>query len=174
MAAEWTNQEVVERWHRWFSGSSISQQFALGATLTKPEKNLLSKDITPWRQRLIDISWFMRLVNESIARRANSEDKCTGHFWEGRFKSQALLDDKALLACMAYVDLNPVRVGIAKTPETSEFSCVQQQIAAAKSTNPPNPTTENFVGGNAEDIGLPLPSQRLPRTAWLDGKNAKV
>ena len=58
------------------------------------------------------------------------EDKCTGHFWEARFKSQALRSEKALLSCMVYVDLNPIRAAMANTPEESDYTSIQERVAS--------------------------------------------
>ncbi len=80
------------------------------------------------RKRLSDVSWWMGCTAENIARRANREDECTGRFWEGRYKLQVLLDEASLLACAAYVDLNPVRAAIAETPEQSEFTGAKDRL----------------------------------------------
>lgn len=128
---------VIIRWHKLFKGNLLTQKYLSDKPLHPAEENTLAEMTKVFRKRLKDISWFMRVLNEDIARKANFEDNCTGRFWEGRFKSQALLDEAALAACMAYVDLNPIRAKIANTPEKSDYTSIQQRInAAVKGTQP--------------------------------------
>jgi len=122
LADSWSTREVVERWHQLFGGTILSERYLGEDELLEVEETQLEGLVEIWRERLTSVSWFMRCLNEQIARKANEEDDCTGHFWEGRFKSQALLDESAVLACLAYVDLNPVRAAIAETPEDSDYT----------------------------------------------------
>ncbi len=128
-ANSWTQDEVVERWLQLYQSHFLilgwlKNRDALGAA----ELRVVGEIIEDWRQRLCCISWFMRGVNEAIARMANEEENTKGRFWEGRFKSQALLDDAALLTCMAYVDLNPVRAAITDDLISSDFTSIQQRL----------------------------------------------
>jgi len=167
-------REVIERWHHLFAGTPLSQRYLRGDDLLQAEHQRLAEDVETWRERLSSVSWFMRCLNERIARLANEEDGCTGRFWEGRFKSQALLDEQAVIACLAYVDLNPVRAGIAETPEDADHTSIQRRIralqAAAELEAPGAQETLDrqaslqppellpFVGGERQDgpTGLPF------------------
>jgi len=132
---QWSDEEVATRWMKIFSGSPLMHQYLSNASLTKAEHQGVAELFACWRERLGDVSWFMRCINEPIARMANAEDHCTGRFWEGRFRSQALLDERALLACMAYVDLNPIRAATARTPEESDYTSIQERIHQPENTS---------------------------------------
>ena len=84
------------------------------------------------RFRLSDLGWWMRLLCQQIATRANREDREVGKFWQSRFRAVRLLDESALLACAAYVDLNPIRAAMAQTLETSDYTSAQRRIQAMR------------------------------------------
>ena len=135
----WSIDEVLDRWCLLFKGPQLVQRFRAGGDLSDIEYSALSDYVECYRERLGDLSWYMKCLNEYIARRANEEDECKGHFWEARFKSQALLDEVALITAMGYVDLNPVRSNIAEDIPTSDKTSVQQryrQVTKAPIENP--------------------------------------
>lgn len=134
-AKAWTEQEVMAHWAALFHLPILLERYRNGQITCAAEKAAAGVQIAALRDRLHDLSWFMRCLNEYLARRANAEDGCKGRFWEGRFKSQALLDEAGLLTCMAYVDLNPIRAGMAATPEGAEFTSIHQRIVAVATTN---------------------------------------
>jgi len=131
-AQSWTLDEVITRWTSLFGLPPMVAAYQRSQCTSDVQTRHAEALIETWRTRLYDISWFMRCLNEHLARRANEEDQCAGRFWEGRFKSQALLDEAGLLTCMAYVDLNPIRADLTDTPEESDFTSIQQRIKARK------------------------------------------
>jgi REP element-mobilizing transposase RayT len=151
-AMSWSDKQVVGRWHRLHRGTLLSQKFMRNELLSESEWISLKETNAIYRQRLYDISWLMASLSEPIARQANKEDGCTGRFWEGRFKSQALLDDAAVLSCMAYVDLNPIRAKMAKTPETSNHTSIQKRTEAIQQHKRQPHKLLPFVGNPRQDM----------------------
>ena len=127
-ARSWSDAEVGQRWGLLYCLPVLAQRYLKGEFLDTAEIRVAQEILAQLRHRLSDLSWYMRSLNEPIARRANEEDACTGRFWEGRFKSQPILDEAGLLACCVYVDLNPLRANMAATPETSDFTAIQQRL----------------------------------------------
>jgi REP element-mobilizing transposase RayT len=124
------DEEVVRRWlavtpkHR--KGTSIQQAASFELDLQTDLAN--PKRVIELRERLSSVSWFMKSLDENIARRSNKEEGIKGRFWEGRFKCQALLDEAAILTCMSYVDLNPVRAQLADSLGDSKFTSAYDRV----------------------------------------------
>ena len=155
-AERWSDEQVVARVSRIYG--------SVFAGVDDMPAQQRQEAIAKWRERLTSLSWVMRSLNEWLARRANREDECTGRFWEGRFKSQALLDEGALLACMSYVDLNPVRAGAATSLEESAFTSIHQRLASAaraKREHRAQPTTPQGL------VALGGERKRRPETERL-------
>jgi len=142
IAKQWSSDQISLRWWHLFPHRRNADSSP--ANPTEEELNTIRNNtagVQEKKRRLADISWFMRCLAEPIARRGNKDDNVTGRFWSGRFKAQVLLDETAIAACMAYVDLNPIRAGVATTPETSDFTSVKERILdrqSAQHLTPPD------------------------------------
>ena len=128
-SAAWTTTEIFEHWNVLFQTPDLVKQYLAGNLFEDQDIQAAENMVEMYRERLTSISWFMRCLNEHIARLANVEDNCSGRFWEGRFKSQAILDEAALINTMVYIDLNPIRAQIAETPESSAYTSIAERIA---------------------------------------------
>ena len=160
----WSDEEILQRWRLLFTGPVLLNRFLSDERkdMSEAELQAVSEMVVQYRERLHDLSWFMRCLNEFIAREANAEDGVKGRFWEGRFKSQVLLDEQALLTAMAYVDLNPIRAGIAETPENSEFTSISERI----STNKQSDSTDVKNSDTPKTEAPLMPFDATARSEW--------
>jgi len=179
-ALDWSVEAVLKRWTTLYTGSSLVNKYLSDARseMSQGEIDLVLELAETYRNRLFDLSWFMRSLNETIARMANAEDRVKGRFWEGRYKSQALLDEQAILTAMTYVDLNPIRAGMAETPETSDYTAIQERMVGlplkeTETTHPnppmgkikPNATPTN--NDQSETLQPEATIKKLPQAALM-------
>ncbi len=140
-AKTWSNIEVIRRWHSVHPNKTITAMYIdpkQRAAMSPIQLSTVQKIASIYRERLTNISYFMKALNQYIALRANREDCCSGRFWESRFKSQALLDERAILSCMIYVDLNPIRAGVATTLENSHYTSIKRRLNSIKTGKQPS------------------------------------
>jgi REP element-mobilizing transposase RayT len=134
LVRHWSNREVARRWLGIFP--KRRDENGKPCKPTDAELREISRDkkrVAELRTRLSSISWFMRRLKEQIAKRANAEDETDGRFWAGRFRMIRLDTEGAVLACAVYVDLNPIRAGIASVPEDSHYTSMWHRIVARQS-----------------------------------------
>jgi hypothetical protein len=179
-AFAWSHREVARRWLALFPKSAAKTD-DIDESITIAVRD--PAVIKSWRERLADISWFMRCLKEPLARLANREDDCTGAFWEGRFKSYRVCDDAGALTCAVYIDLNVIHAGLARTPEQSNHTSVQARIrmrqaferhvrtSAGGTDHDPQPAKataiEPEVGRITAEAGPDAPPRHAEDGLWL-------
>ncbi len=95
---------IEEQLHRLAAsfGIDLPNEYELNSIRNDPVK------LAQIRSRLSDVGWWMHLLCQNVGTRADIEDCEVGKFWQSRYKSVRILDEETLLACAAYVDLNPI------------------------------------------------------------------
>jgi hypothetical protein len=170
VVAEWDDSEVARRWLMLCPLRRDERRQPLEPT--EEELNSIRKDkdkLQQVRARLSDISWWMRLLSQNIAQRANRDDEEVGKFWQARYRAVRLLDETAILACAAYVDLNPIRAAMAETVEGSDYTSAQKRchdLQAARSRSTAAQTAESATQAK----GSAAPSRRARHLAPVDLK----
>jgi hypothetical protein len=173
VVATWDDREVARRWLRLCPVRKQAGDWPKEPP--EPELNALTSDaakLAEIRSRLSDISWWMRLLCQRIAQRANAEeDQRQGRFWQNRYRAVRLLDEQAVLACAAYVDLNPIRAALAETIEKSDHTSIQRRLQAL------DPSSASSHGASSPNTSLlgdcPTPNsargniERSPRDGCL-------
>lgn len=127
-ASDWSDEEVIRRWLSVYPPRGIDFDNPDNMKSWLEHYSRAPGKVAEYRARLANMGWFMKALKEPLSRMANREDGCRGAFWAGRFKSIAILDEEALLATCAYIDLNPLAAGLAQTPEASKHTSIRQRI----------------------------------------------
>lgn len=159
IALTWSDREVARRWLTLCPTARNKK----GIPLEPTEQDIArlcrdKKRIKKLRKRLSDISWWMRLYNQVIAQWVNREDKTEGRLWQGRFKAVRLNDEASILACMAYVDLNPIRAGLANSLEECQFTSILHRILSMKEGSSAQPETPEVIPAAATAAVAPAPA----------------
>ena len=146
---------------------------------SETELNMICNDpirLAQTRTRLSDIGWWMRLLCQKIAVRANKEDGEVGKFFQSRYRAVRLCDEEAILACSAYVDLNPIRAKLATTIEESDFTSVQRRFErlnnstiTSERTYKEEPTNHDRPAIKKESVSKPLVASKVLNDATPDG-----
>ena len=133
LASQWSAMEIARRWMTLYPPRGVDRK----PMKVTDEFLKLKADNAVWveetRKRLSSLVWFMKCLKEPLARLANKQDGCTGAFFEGRYKSIAILDEESLLSVCAYIDLNPVAAGIVSLPEEGLHTSIKERVEHAKS-----------------------------------------
>jgi hypothetical protein len=166
VVATWDDAEVARRWMMLCPKRRTSDKQP--AEPTAKELQMILKNPATLREirtRLSDISWWMQLLCQKIGRRANNDDQERGKFWQARYRAVRLLDEAAILACAAYVDLNPIRAALAETIETSPYTSAQQRaLELQRQTTSHSMNTHGSDNGHSQNAAQHSPLKAIAQS----------
>ena len=137
----WSDEQVAERWCAAFNGGSIAdspdqaqtlESFDVNQTIRYHTLLLDAERLSRCRDALGSLSCFMQHLKQRFSAWANHEERAKGCFFEKRFYSGALLTEEDLLACMAYVDLNPVEAGMARSLREAGDTSIYERLSSVR------------------------------------------
>jgi hypothetical protein len=163
VAAGWSDEEVVRRWGRLFPPRDKKRQPMPVSEVWVQDRLKQPEWVSTARARLQSLSWFMKCLKEPLARLANQQDNVRGFFFEGRFKSVAILDEESLLAVCAYIDLNPVAAGIAEVPEASEHTSIKERVEHVEALG----RTEDLIPAQKGSVAGSEAAAGIEESIWL-------
>jgi REP element-mobilizing transposase RayT len=110
---------IVVRMHigEEYSDDEICKRFGLYYQNDKKKRAPMPNQLPALREKWGKLSEFMKEIKQAFSRFYNKRHKRRGFFWSDRFKSVLVENGEALVNCLAYVDLNPVRAGIVVRPD---------------------------------------------------------
>lgn len=134
LTASLTDREVVQRYFKLHQPKQCKKKILTTEEWKFLEDEAIANEtlLKRYRKKIGSLSEFMKALKEPIARRANKESNKKGHFWDSRFKSILLIGSEAVALCQVYIDSNPIRAGIAETPETSKFTSAHTRLQASE------------------------------------------
>jgi hypothetical protein len=163
VAQGWSDEEVARRWGRLFPPRDKSRQPLPVSDAWVQQRLKDAGWVAKARERLQSLGWFMKCLKEPLSRLANREENTRGTFFEGRFKSVAILDEESLLATCAYIDLNLVAAGIAAVPEASAHTSIKERVDHVKAQG----RSEDLKAAQSGSVAGSKASSGLEEGHWL-------
>jgi len=122
------------------------------------DERIFSEDLVPsLREKLSNLSEFMREIKVGFARFYNRRHNRRGYFWGDRFKSVIVENGETLINCLAYIDLNPLRAGLVEQPEQYRWNSLGYHI---QTNNQDNFLSTDF---GLKEFNVKSPNERIRR-----------
>jgi len=102
-AAMLSNHEVIKRWQQMYRMPASVRRYLNGAPAHEYDAIEINELCQSWREQMTQVGKFVGHINQTLSRRANLEDGCSGRFWEPRTRLRDLSNASALRAARAVV-----------------------------------------------------------------------